>query len=609
MTSFLAIGNYSPLIVLAVGLATFAGYWGTGTVLLHATRVYLPSPWQPLVAVLLGIQGTSLAVQSAGMADLASREVLDAIWLAVTTIGLVMLVLSNHRSFIGFIHNPKKPALPRSIGVVHIVSAIIGIAAVTDLLIALAPSSKIDELYYHMLVPSRIVADGALHFYRLPWEGAIWPQMVYQIAEAPIYSIGYPDAANIVSWGLSITLLWFAWNLIRAGNKTVSWSALWTGCLCVGLYPAVWWDTAGAHAMGDLAVAAAIVGFSVRSNLRKVLSPTTYALMMSILLLSAATSKISLLPLSGLLLGAEFLILTVSAPFEVTLKSIGAAVVPWIIFYFPIACWTWTQSGSPFGPVLAPIMLHSVYPAGWVQATLQHTRQINQTSLLTTLRYAALNYSPLIWLGVVGALASTNISASVRSFLAFLLAMQVALVYWLLPYDARFLGGLQYGLVIVFAAFAKSGLEEKLKSPRTVGIACVLFLLPWLAAQLFYGKQFFPVSLGLEKEAFYRRYIAFYADFVKLNQILPKHTVILAQGFRLDAVYAPRPIFFDSADLPSGRPVVLLNASEGVTGFSVPGYKVGDIVYQDPKATVQTFRTPDSQAILGSIKVVDLVPE
>ena len=36
-----------------------------------------------------------------------------------------------------------------------------------------------------------------------------------------------------------------------------------------------------------------------------------------------------------------------------------------MIFYFPIAVWTWSQSGSPFGPLLADFWGSSVYPEGW----------------------------------------------------------------------------------------------------------------------------------------------------------------------------------------------------------------------------------------------------
>jgi hypothetical protein len=109
-------------------------------------------------------------------------------------------------------------------------------AIVTNLLVALAPSTKIDELYYHMLVPSRIISDGTLRFYRQPWEGAIWPDMLYQISATPAHAMGFPDATNVVSWGLSATLLWFAWRIIRP-TKPAPWAALWTASFASGCTP------------------------------------------------------------------------------------------------------------------------------------------------------------------------------------------------------------------------------------------------------------------------------------------------------------------------------------------------------------------------------------
>ena len=232
-------------------------------------------------------------------------------------------------------------------------TAIVGIAIATHMLVSLAPSTKIDELYYHMLVPSRIVSDGALRFYREPWQGAIWPDMLYQISSAPAHAMGFPDAANVVSCGLSITLLWFAWHVIRANTKPAAWTALWVGSLCVGIYPVVWNVTGGAHAMGDLAMAAAIVAFCSRERLLIGLTPPTFTVLLSILLLSASASKISLLPLcAALLCIAIWPILRSSGP-PVRRQVTMALAVPWIIFYCPIALWTWVQSGSPFGPVFA----------------------------------------------------------------------------------------------------------------------------------------------------------------------------------------------------------------------------------------------------------------
>jgi hypothetical protein len=70
----------------------------------------------------------------------------------------------------------------------------------------------------------------------------------------------------------------------------------------VGIYPAVWQVTGGADAMGDLAIAAAVIAFCGREWLLPDLPKPAYAALVLILLLSASPSKVSSLPIGGLLL-------------------------------------------------------------------------------------------------------------------------------------------------------------------------------------------------------------------------------------------------------------------------------------------------------------------
>jgi hypothetical protein len=484
--------------------------------------------------------------------------------------------------------------------------AIVGTALLANLLVAIAPSTKIDELYYHMLVPSRIVSDEAIHFYRMPWEAAIWPQMAYQIASAPVHAIGYPDAVNVLSWSLSAMLVWFAWLTMRANNVPLTWSALWIAGLCVGLYPVVWHVTGGAHAMGDLAMAAAIVAFADRERLLITLTLPVYGAMVSILLVSAASSKVSLLPSCIVLLCISAWQVLRGSSWQIFRLTALAFMGPWLIFYCPILVWTWMHSGSPFGPVLAGVFGPSIFSQSWITERFQETRA-NQPSLYTSTYYTTLSYSPLVWLGVVGAVFGTNLPVVTRASLGFLFGLQATLIFLLLPHDARFLGGVQNGLLIIFASHASRKFRDILASTRCALAACTIFLLPWLGIQMYYAKQFFRVSFGLERDAFYDRYVAFYEDFVNLDRLLPKDTVMLVQDYRLPSVYAPRPVFFDRSDLPPAKKVVLLSSKvAGQDTTSVNGYKLGEVIYSNLRAVVATYRTPDRLPVIAPIQVTQL---
>jgi hypothetical protein len=59
--------------------------------------------------------------------------------------------------------------------------AVIVAAVAINSMIALAPSTKIDELYYHMLIRERIREDGGFHHYRWACEAAFFPQTGLQL--------------------------------------------------------------------------------------------------------------------------------------------------------------------------------------------------------------------------------------------------------------------------------------------------------------------------------------------------------------------------------------------------------------------------------------------
>jgi hypothetical protein len=104
--------------------------------------------------------------------------------------------------------------------------------------------------------------------------------------------------------------------------------------------------------------------------------------------------------------------------------------------------------------------------------------------------------------------------------------------------------------------------------------------------------------------------VPFYDDYLKLDRILPSNAVILARDFRLSAVYAPRPIYFDASDLPDGKEVVLFAPPQAVDDrVSIGRYRIGDEIYEDPNAVVETFRSPGRRPMLGSLKVVRLIPD
>jgi hypothetical protein len=576
LTSFVATNSYSARGVLILGLATFAGCLGLGLLLLRLLRMSFPAPFGQIVAVLLGIQVSSLAVQIAAMAQAATPAVLIAIWCASLVCGAAGWIFRGPRSQSG-----NSPSVPWSAIVIA------GSAAGLDLMAAVVPSSKIDELYYHMLMPARIVADHGLKIYRAPIESALLPQMNYQIFAAPLHALGFPDAPNIVSWMLSLMLVWLGWTLLRQRGVSNPIAYSLVASLLVGVYPIVFLVTGGGHAFGDLSLATAVLALALADELMVACGPVRFAFMVSLLAWSAASSKVSLLPVAGMVtaLGGLFAWRALGAA-EGRARLLAALAAPWLVLGAPLIVWTYVRTGSPFGPLLAGYFGESVFPPEMFPAFADAAR--SEVRIGSVMVDNLASYSPLVWLGAIGALVSRTTPSPIRKWGSVLLLGQLLIIAWQGLYNPRYLGGIQYGLALSFALY----LPPRFARPSAAStLVIVMSVAPWLSGQFIYGQQFARMAFGLEdRDTFYRRYVAFYDDFTKLDHILPPNAVLLAPDFRGPAVYAPRPMVFDPADVPRGGDVYLFSADVPEMSDYPASYVIGSEVYVNRNAKQKVFR-------------------
>lgn len=467
-------------------------------------------------------------------------------------------------------------------------------------MVALAPSTKIDEIYYHMLVPSRIVIEGALHPYRQPWEGSILPQMVFQMAAAPLHALAIPDAANVLNWGLSATLVWLCWWLIGQQTQDFNWACLWAAALAIGMYPVVWHSTGSAQAMGDLATAACIVLLLDHESWLGKISLPTFAGMTSFLVLVSGSAKISMLPLGGLCLGfLGYLSFKDRRDSGHLCRILGAMLLPWGALVLPLWGWMFWQTQSPWGPIFAgQVPLPSPSPSSFLEAT----------------GHFLLGYSPLLWIGLGrGLFVGKNQLARYLALLVW--GWQLLLLLLLLPKHPRFLGGIQYGLLII-SGLAGQGRMFARATSKALGLAIAFWLLmPWLGLQLYYARPFFPVVLGWEHPSmFYRKYVAFYQDFQALDRLLAPEAVIFFQGVRPGLIYAPRLGLLDLTDLhrvsvAAALVLFLVDAPPEIPPTLTPaGYQLGSLLYENTAAVIQTYRTPGRSPDVGHLRVFQLLP-
>jgi hypothetical protein len=185
--------------------------------------------------------------------------------------------------------------------------------------------------------------------------------------------------------------------------------------------------------------------------------------------------------------------------------------------------------------------------------------------------------------------------------LAALVASQALLITWLLPHEFRFMGGLQY-VVLVFAVWAlwtsRAGAALEQHWRKVLVFAC----LPWLGLQFYYAIPFLKLAAGLDtREAFVDRYVALTSDFRALDRLLPSDAVIYIAGVRAPSYYAPRPVIFNLQDLHDRNPLYRLSVGPDTAADS--DLTCDAPVYANPDAVVEAFRTPGRQPEHGLVKV------
>ncbi len=333
------------LLLLAGGVLTFLGLLGGGRGVLRAMRCTLEEPWETTLAAVIGALGGGLVVQSLAILGGMSAGGWKALWWGIAAVGAVEAV----RALGVFSRLFRWQEWSGTLQVLTI--GALGVL----LLIALAPSSKIDELYYHMLAPRRLLEDGQLRFYRFPWQSGILPQMPYQLLQVTLAAIGLADAANVVSWCYALLLAWFILRLGGASSPGSLWRWGAAAASCVGMAPAVWHVAAGPHALGNLASMALIVLAVPGIRRWAVTAPEgpRRFLAASILAVGAIATKITLLPLAAFCLVATALDegRRTGRLWNTCCKQLALTAVVAGVCLGPLIVFTAWHSGSPWGIV------------------------------------------------------------------------------------------------------------------------------------------------------------------------------------------------------------------------------------------------------------------
>jgi hypothetical protein len=563
MPGWQMLPSYSAAWVLVVGAVTALGLRGLGLWMLRLMRIELPEPWHRAAGFLLGVLTAQLLFEALAMAHLATKPLLIAAW-ALATLPWLWPIAKPHVSALFY---------------------------APYLAVALAPLTHQDELNYHALIPARIVADGGLTAYRMPWEATVWPQLGWHILQAPLFAMGLPNAASVLSMWTTAMLIWFVWAIIAKETGSRQWAALCCAGLLASGFSIALCTSMGPHAFGYFATTVGVLAALMRIDA----TPRNRGWLLAIAAAAMVSGKLTMTPAA--------LIICAFAP---------RALLAIATFLGPIAVWSWAATGSPFGIVTAELFHAPFFDA---EAIAQyHGMQALSLSSETFLPiFEAANWSGLLWLGCAAFFLFHKRDKPYWTAAA-LFIMQALLLTFAIALQLRFLGGIQYALCVAgILAYAASGRPYK----RWYWLAVA----PWICVVVWISATFWRVSTGIEPpRAFLERYAGLFSDYEALDRLLPTDAVILIGRSHSDArqiawlskppaFYSPRQTYFDHLDVPDGKKLYLLwvQGPGQLDPWLPDGYRVGERVYANPAARFYPSRTPAGVSDLERVEVYVLL--
>ena len=573
--------TFFPLLTLLTGSLSLIGFICIGQFIKNQLKININDIWGNLISLILGIFSFSLIIQFISFLKINNKFTLGILAVFVILIGFIRILLKKIR----IPKIDKKSIIPTTL--------LISIFLIR-ILIAIIPSTKIDELHYHMLLPIRLISEKGLNFYSLPWEGAIWPHMHYQFIGAPFYAIGLPDSLNIISLGIFLTFVYTLYFQIKIEikNKEIT---LW--CLLI--------FSSGLHSLVDIPTNASnsLLLVSSCSSLLILCDPNKYlptknlrsfSIIFGLLSLGMIGAKISMMPI--FIIQTFIFLRTIIKVWGIKsiYKSSLYFLMPFIVFYLPILLFTFIKSGSPFGPLLSSFF---EYKGDFDPLVSSAKGDLGyKGNLREIIFFCITKWSPLVWLIWIF-FVNKKIKNSIKVTLLTFLIIQSLMIWLILPDSPRHYGGFQYvGLLIIFIELVPTFFKKYKKLCQTTFL---LLSFPWLLLDIYYSYPLITKAF-LRPEIFKNDYIPFYKDFVELNNLLDKNSEILVYGTRINTFHSPRKVLFHANEMKKNKNSKYLF----LVGYGTEkSLKLGKLVYKNDEAKQFCFRTPYKKCIRVQLRV------
>ena len=565
MTGWLYLQNYNSMLVAIAGLLTAIGITGMGGAILDSMKIKLTSPWLQPMGMLTGLTVFSISIQILGIFSFSSKNLLLAIWLLFIFGGLTWIYFAKNRIFWSprlFHSNEQKIGYD---GIVITLKIMVFIVASWLLLSSSAPSTRHDEISYHIIIGSRIIQDQSLELYRMPMEATVFPHLFYQIAQAPFHAIGLPDAGGVFSWSILILMCWFLGYMVhvKTGSRLLAiltWFVIVSQPSVINLL-----ITVGPSALAFLSVTMAFFILCEWKSINISYGSNSGLILITVSSITAVSTRLFTLPLSVVFLICAYILLTRERKLRGT--DVLLVVTLWLIAFAPIVGWLWSKSGSPLGILTAEVFKSNYFGLEAV-SSYNATRQIFTNLFLY--RYELALWSVSLWCGVV-IYVFVRDRNQFKSIALTLFVFQVLIIIFITPWEIRHLSGLQFAL-FALGMMSINSLTQNVKSK--IITAMIVLTIPWTILSAIFAYSLSKVSLGLEDTGlFLKRNSALFEDYSRIDKILPKNAILLIgrdktninqMGWysRPPIFYAPRRTYSAVADLPnSHNPIFVIYLS------------------------------------------------
>ena len=565
---------FHPILTTLFGVISYLSILAIGRIEIKFLKLSITKIWDLSARIILGIFTLSLFNQVLGYFQINTSQSYICLMIILSILSVWEFLNIDLKN----INLSKKDIVPLSL-----LSIIFSIRFTLSII----PSSKIDELTYHMFTPLRIVSDQALIYYQFPWPASIWPHMHYQIAGAPFYAIGYPDSLNLLSLAIFSAFIFTIYLLIK-NNTNNSNLALWA-CVLVatGLHGTVDITTNSSNALLIVGSSLSLIILSDSSKFMPTEDLRSFSIYFGLLFLATIGSKVSMIPISFLMI---FIFIKVICDYwssKELLRSFSYFIIPLLIFYFPLLIYTWIESGSPFGaflnsfftgqePIYDPFIEYRDGKIGY------------RGNFKEILFFLFTKWSPLVWIAwIFVPLKRGNLNS--KFILSSIFIVQFFVIWAFLPNRPRHFGGLQYvALILVFIEIIPH-IYSKFKN-----FFIPLFLLsslPWLFLDIYYALPLVSKAIT-SPEKFKNDYIPFFNDFKEIDRIIEDNAQLLVIGTRLNHFHSPRKVYNNKVDIKKRNlPTYLFLVGEQNLKI-LKDFTLENKIYENPYAKRFCYRTP-----------------